>query len=97
MSVEMSLSEISTFDSELVAHIAVPVLMDLLPDFSSSGNSRTDIVPYKLTLMTIKKLCTPPTLYETVEQQLLQKFLIVCGHSKLVLSINDQNTETFLY
>lgn len=80
MSVEMSLSEISIMDPELVTHITVPVLMNLLPDFSSTG--KTSPVPYKLTLKTIQKLCTPPVVYNVVEQQLLQKFLVVCGHSK---------------
>jgi hypothetical protein len=86
MSVEMSLSEISTFDSELVTHITVPVLMNLLPDFSLSGDSLSDIVPYKLTLKTIQKLCTPPLIYEVIEQQLLKKFLLICGHSKSILN-----------
>ncbi|KAG2213941.1 hypothetical protein INT47_001210 [Mucor saturninus] len=80
MSVEMSLFEISTMDPELVTHITVPVLMNLLPDFSSSGSSGR--VPYKLTLKTIQKLCTPPAIYKVVEQQLLQKFLIICGHNE---------------
>ncbi|KAK4518028.1 Sorting nexin, cytoplasm-to-vacuole targeting pathway/endosomal sorting [Mucor velutinosus] len=83
MSVEMSLMEISSFDASLVRDITVPVLINLLPDFSSmDGNTNIDIVPYKLTLATINKLCIPPTIYEATEQELLTKFLYICSHNQ---------------
>ncbi|KAI8092106.1 Dos2-interacting transcription regulator of RNA-Pol-II-domain-containing protein [Thamnidium elegans] len=84
MSVEMSLSEICTFDPELVAHITIPVLIKLLPDFTSSSDKKStkNYVSYKLTLKTIQKLCTSPTLYEAMEQELLKKFLLICGHNE---------------
>lgn len=83
MSVEMSLIEISGFDADLVRDITVPILINLLPDFSSmDGNINVDIVPYKLTLATINKLCIPPAIYEATEQELLIKFLYICSHSK---------------
>ncbi|CEP08803.1 hypothetical protein [Parasitella parasitica] len=86
MSVEMSLIEISTFDADLVRDITVPVLINLLPNFSSMGNnndnSNLDIVPYKLTLATIQKLCIPPSIYEASEQELLTKFQYICSHNQ---------------
>lgn len=83
MSVEMSLSEICSFDPELVAHITIPILTKLLPDFTSSSDRKStkDYVSYKLTLKTIQKICTSPVLYEAMEQELLKKFLLICGHS----------------
>jgi hypothetical protein len=85
MSVEMSLAEIATFDSILIKQITVPVLIGLLPDFSSmKADSNTDIVLYKLTLKTIQKLCVFPSVYAVAEQDLLNKFLYICGHSKLL-------------
>lgn len=90
MSVEMSLSEISSFDPELVAHITVPVLIQLLPDFTSSTSSQQEkntenFVSYKLTLKTIQKLCTSSLLYQATEPELSKKFLLICGHSKFKL------------
>ncbi|KAL9549495.1 hypothetical protein MBANPS3_005181 [Mucor bainieri] len=83
MSVEMSLIEIAGFDADLVRDITVPVLIHLLPDFSSmDGNPNVDIVPYKLTLATINKLCVPPAIYEATEQELLTKFLYICSHNQ---------------
>ncbi|CAO3632451.1 unnamed protein product [Mucor fragilis] len=83
MSVEMSLIEISGFDADLVRDITVPILINLLPDFSSiDGNINVDIVPYKLTLATINKLCIPPAIYEATEQELLIKFLYICSHNQ---------------
>ncbi|KAI8647563.1 RNAPII transcription regulator C-terminal-domain-containing protein [Parasitella parasitica] len=83
MSVEMSLTEVSTFDANLVRDITVPVLIKLLPDFSSTDkNSKLDIVPYKLTLATIQHLCLRPSIYEATEQELLTKFLYICSHNQ---------------
>ncbi|EPB91135.1 hypothetical protein HMPREF1544_02015 [Mucor circinelloides 1006PhL] len=83
MSVEMSLIEISGFDADLVRDITVPILVNLLPDFSSmEDNTSVDIVPYKLTLATINKLCVPPAIYEATEQELLTKFLYICSHNQ---------------
>ena len=90
MSVEMSLVEISIFDADLVRNITVPILINLLPDFSSINiNNNVDIVPYKLTLATINKLCTLPSIYEAAEQELLTKFLYICSHSKLNIFNNQ--------
>ncbi|KAL7335341.1 hypothetical protein PS15p_200831 [Mucor circinelloides] len=83
MSVEMSLIEISSFDADLVRDITVPILVNLLPDFSSmEDNTNVDIVPYKLTLATINKLCVPPAIYGATEQELLTKFLYICSHNQ---------------
>lgn len=92
MSVEMSLIEISGFDADLVRDITVPILVNLLPDFSSmEDNTSVDIVPYKLTLATINKLCVPPAIYEATEQELLTKFLYICSHSKLLIFAIHEN------
>ncbi len=84
MSVEMSLTEISTFDPELITHLTVPALMKLLPDFNSNKSNVSDIsvVPYKLTLMTVQNLCSPYTIYQATEEELLKKFFLTCEHSK---------------
>jgi hypothetical protein len=81
MPVEMSLTEIATFDPELITHFTVPALVDLLPDFASDRKP-DDTVPYQLTLRTVEKLCTPPVIYEATEQFLLKKFIYICSHSK---------------
>lgn len=97
MSVEMSLIEISGFDADIVRDITVPILVNLLPDFSSmEDNTNVDIVPYKLTLATINKLCVPPAIYEATEQELLTKFLYICSHSKLLVFAIHENASNVL-
>ncbi|KAI9483867.1 MAG: Dos2-interacting transcription regulator of RNA-Pol-II-domain-containing protein [Benjaminiella poitrasii] len=81
MSVEMSLIEIAAFDPSLIIQITLPTLVQLLPDFSSSSMEE-DAIPYKLTLTTLQKLCISSTIYESIEQDLLAKFLYICSHNK---------------
>lgn len=81
MPAEVSLIEIATFDPELITQITVPALMDLLPDFASD-RKQDNAVPCHLTLNTIQKLCTPPSVYKAAEKDLLKKFIYVCSHSK---------------
>lgn len=89
MSVEMSLAEISTFDPDLITNLTVPTLMELLPETSSTkiNVSGVNIVPYKLTLKTVQKLCSPHTIYQATEKELLRKFFLTCERSKFSLSL----------
>lgn len=84
----MSLAEIATFDSSVIKQITIPTLIGLLPEFSSTKkDNNVDIVPYKLTLKTLQKLCVFPSVYAIAEQDLLNKFLYICGHSKQLFNM----------
>lgn len=85
-SVEMSLVEISSFDPAIISSVTVPILINALPDFSSVDVA-DDFVPYKTTLSTIQKLCTPPTIYVNTQEHLIQKFIYICSHSKVLRAL----------
>ncbi|RCH99505.1 hypothetical protein CU098_002625, partial [Rhizopus stolonifer] len=80
-SVEMSLLEISHFDPLLIKDITMPMLISILPDFSSMDD-KSNLVSHKLTLKTIQKICCPTPIYNAVEQKLLTKFIYICSHNK---------------
>ncbi|KAI7904266.1 Dos2-interacting transcription regulator of RNA-Pol-II-domain-containing protein [Cokeromyces recurvatus] len=86
MSVELLLTEIATFDPSLIIQITLPNLIHLLPDFSSSSSSSSssnkDTISYQLTLASLEKLCISPIIYESMEQNLLKKFLYICSHNE---------------